>query len=475
MYRIAAVALLFVILQSGNSPNAVASNPASNPYLRPESLPESMPAASRAALIEDLRQRAHSLKSIDPDDENMDDLKPIGEAVKDAKIVLLGELHYEANCYLIKSRIIKYLHKYCGFDVLAFEANMFTGIELGKKIEKGCAVDEISNADTFEGPWHSATDISPLWTYILNTQKQKNPLRFCGMDVKFNCFNHEESQGLAHIREVLDKSGASPLTDEEWKFSHDVFQGRVENEQRKLPAFQRIYSLNKKISDELRARESIIAREIGAREFALLTQLAGNMDPFVKWWYSMGDWNPIGSFGHFTNPRDAAMAENTRWLQRVYYPNSKIIVWAGGAHCGCDSKDWTEDGTPEQLNIWSGLVSLGQGLRNQCGDGVFIIGIGPRRGKIGHDNFITPLRPSDGDSIENLIGEAGLQCAFLNLRALPADHWLRKYSINSNAINPRPIRSLLPATFDGYIYLDEASPANYDRPETPEEPASRKK
>jgi len=64
-----------------------------------------------------------SLKSISPDETDFEDPAAFGKAVGDARIVFLGEqTHGDGATFLVKTRLIKYLHEEKGFDVLAFES-----------------------------------------------------------------------------------------------------------------------------------------------------------------------------------------------------------------------------------------------------------------------------------------------------------------------------------------------------------------
>jgi erythromycin esterase-like protein len=61
------------------------------------------------------------LSSINPDSIDYSDLAPIGRAIGDARVVMLGEQdHGDAPTFLAKARLIKYLHEKKGFNVLAF-------------------------------------------------------------------------------------------------------------------------------------------------------------------------------------------------------------------------------------------------------------------------------------------------------------------------------------------------------------------
>ena len=66
------------------------------------------------------------IAAVEPDSVDFSDLEPIGNAIKDARIVMLGEQdHGDAPTFLAKTRLIKYLHEKKGFNVLAFEGDFF--------------------------------------------------------------------------------------------------------------------------------------------------------------------------------------------------------------------------------------------------------------------------------------------------------------------------------------------------------------
>ena len=70
-----------------------------------------------------VKENLHIVKSIDPLDTDFEDLSAIGDAIGDAKLVLLGEqCHGDGATFAAKSRLIKYLHEKKGFNILAFNA-----------------------------------------------------------------------------------------------------------------------------------------------------------------------------------------------------------------------------------------------------------------------------------------------------------------------------------------------------------------
>lgn len=80
-----------------------------------------------------LRQHALKARSLDPSDEDFADLEPQGEAIGDARFVLLGEAsHGEGATSLAKGRLLRFLHQRKGFDLPAWEAGFYDCANAGR-------------------------------------------------------------------------------------------------------------------------------------------------------------------------------------------------------------------------------------------------------------------------------------------------------------------------------------------------------
>src|SRR5262245_61862370 len=73
-----------------------------------------------------VQQTAVPIQTVQPEATDYSDLEAIGNAIGDAKIVMLGEQdHGDAPTYLAKTRLVKYLHEKKGFNVLAVESDFY--------------------------------------------------------------------------------------------------------------------------------------------------------------------------------------------------------------------------------------------------------------------------------------------------------------------------------------------------------------
>ena len=133
-----------------------------------------------------IRDRENTVKinSINPYTGDFSDLESFGNAIGDARIVMLGEQdHGDAAAFLAKSWLIKYLHEVKGFNVLAFESDFFALNEGWDNLDKNS-----NDIDSF-----IRGNIFPLWTacdgcqelffnYIPATFSTENPLQLSGFD-----------------------------------------------------------------------------------------------------------------------------------------------------------------------------------------------------------------------------------------------------------------------------------------------------
>ena len=135
------------------------------------------PVYSQNLIRRYVNEKSVPVTTIEPDSNNYKDLEPIGNAIGDDRIVMLGEQsHGDAPTFLAKTRLIKYLHEKKGFNVLAFESDFFglnDGWERINKTGPGI-IDFIM--DNVYGVWTLCNTTSDLlYKYLPGSIKTNTP------------------------------------------------------------------------------------------------------------------------------------------------------------------------------------------------------------------------------------------------------------------------------------------------------------
>lgn len=270
-----------------------------------------------------VKQNAVTIKTIEPDSADYTDLEPIGNAIGDAKVVMLGEQdHGDAPTFLAKTRLIKYLHEKKGFNVLAFESDFF-GLNDGwdRLPKQELAIDSFL--------WQN---IFPIWTackscgnlffnYVPATWKTKSPLTITGFDSQQYLY-----YSLRHLGKRLDtvlrsfnlpvtkridyRSKIIPLIDASkvWTLKPPADISRIDSCLQYLQDIKTELKTVTSADDFWRyVTDNMIQQTQAAKLFALTKKQA-------------------------VNARDARMAANLQWLADVKFKNEKIIVWAADYH-----------------------------------------------------------------------------------------------------------------------------------------------
>ncbi|THU34907.1 erythromycin esterase family protein [Niastella caeni] len=261
-----------------------------------------------------VREHAHPITSICPDSTNFADLQVIGDAIGNARIVMLGEQeHGDAATFQAKTRIIKYLHEQKGFDVLAFEGDFF-GMNYGwEQVKK-----EQGNLDSF-----FKKTLFPIWTYcdacsnlfyqyIPATLKTGHPLDISGFD------NQIFSLAAYPALDSVLKRWQLPITNSK-EYATDIF-----------PLISHWYNYTK---DSVQLTKCLnylkeIKKQMEQRKVpdAFWTLVIDSMIANIK------NYMPIKDYWLKMNIRDRQMAINLKWLTEEKFSGKKIIIWAHNYH-----------------------------------------------------------------------------------------------------------------------------------------------
>ncbi len=268
-------------------------------------------------------KNAVTLKTVSPDSTDDADLKPIGGAIGNAKIVMLGEQdHGDAPTFLAKTRLIKYLHEKKGFNVLAFESDFFALNYGWDRTSKNSPVIDSFILKNIFSVWTTCDACnSLLFKYIPATYTTASPLIITGFDsqqyLNFSYYN------MPRILDSTIRAMELPITREP-NYKSEI-----------LPVIDSI----KRWSVFYPKDTAGIEKGIGYLH-VIRDQLAGKVNQNNFWLYAID--NEIGLANEIKETikagrsddkgRDARMAANLEWLMRTKFKDQKVIVWAADIH-----------------------------------------------------------------------------------------------------------------------------------------------
>lgn len=293
-------------------------------------------AATRTALHEDLhrdprvawlRKNTVAIRSMDFEDGDFSDFSSLQKALSAARIVLLGEAdHGDGSDFKLKSRLVKFLHRTMGFDVLAFESGMFGAWMAWRGLQT-----EAHPQDAFQKGimrvWSSSEQMQTLIRYIAESARTDRPLELTGLDSQFT--GSATLQFVPALRDFLNRSRIeSPLADEDSaaaKLLSSVLDGSLAANRTSLPA----EGEERELTEALRRTARQIEVRVVGRDAALWAQMlrsaAAQVPLEIR---NLRDPDDAA----YAEMRDRQMAANLLWLLNTHYRGRKIIVWCHTAH-----------------------------------------------------------------------------------------------------------------------------------------------
>lgn len=400
-----------------------------------------------------LKEHAVPLRTIDPADEDFSDLKPLKETLAEARIVQLGEQsHGDGATFHAKTRLVKFLHREMGFDVLAFESGLYDCDRAWRRIEAGVDADTACAMAIFP-IWTASAEVRPLLDYLGAAARTDRPLELCGFDCQFSGSNSRE-HFVAELNQFLD--GRTPEIDPA--------------ERQALSSFVTSLVDGAAAPDEVRRKEW--ERAVKSVSAALIPDGAdpAKIDPDADFWrqviestwaFAQLTWASQGGRQDRTmaerfNPRDAQMARNLLWLATQRYPDRKTIVWAATMHLA-RSPHMIETGDPDL--DYAGVEPMGHLVSQALGKKVYTIGFTAYDGAAGVAGAEPwTLQPVTEGTFEHLCAQADLKNAFIDFRHVEEDSPLREPLV-ARPLGYQPMTARWPQILDGMIFTRTMYPS----------------
>jgi erythromycin esterase len=354
---------------------------------------------SSAQIKEYVLSEYKSISTISPLYTNYADFAPIGDAIGDARIVMLGEQdHGDATTFEAKTRIVRYLCEQKGFDVLLFESD-FWGLNDGwhKTPRQPDSLQRFLKSNVYP-IWTNCHGCQYLFeTWLPNYASQHPSFEVSGFDPQFVLWWSKR-----HLKLELDSLLKRYFPENVYLRTNQ----NVLNDLTDYVALENDTLLFAKRMEYLDTLELALIGQFGAHDFWV--QSCRNFKVCVLKSHIREE-DPIGS----SNLRDEMMAQNLIWLTQHKYKNRKVIVWAANSHIFKLNNCYEN----KYLNMYQfmGAQFL---LQSELRDSVYVLGFTSARGEGGRlGSKPYTFKPGLKSGFEKWLSKGGVKYAFVDFVA----------------------------------------------------------
>ncbi|MCF6308701.1 MAG: erythromycin esterase family protein [Flavobacteriaceae bacterium] len=398
----------------------------------------------------------------DVTDEDFTGYKQLDSLLQGVEIVMLGEQsHGEGTVYETKIKLIKYLHKNLGFEILAFESGFYDCKKAWDLIEQGEKVD-IALAESVFYLWSTTKEFRPLVKYIEENKNTNNSLQILGFDSQFSG-SISEKYFLDDLSNYLNEVDSLIVETDKWKHlknSLDLlfdfnFHGSVKHKEIKKNNIQ---------LDTVFINNIIKKIELYNNDIASKFWIASLKSAKVH----------LSDLALNTNLRDQQMADNLIRIKEMY-PNKKIICWGATSHFLYNSKSVEMKSPIVRVllgNYYKSHLMMGDYIKEKYKSKVFTIGFTAYQGNYGLTRN-KKIKEPKSNTLEYLLGESEydnflmplLEFDFNNYNSRPLGNYYMKNDI-SNVMDAVIFnRYMKRPRFDSNLFLKIYPDNKYIKPE----------
>lgn len=308
--------------------------------------------------------------------ENFSDLQFLKPILKDKKVVYLGESsHYTKEFSKMKTRIVKFLNKELGFEILALESPM--GEINYFNFYKKSSEDTVLKYGTLS--FFHTEEIKEVFKYA----NASNDLKIFGIDIQLNSLKTLNSYLRSSLKEYVSDNEVEYFIKKDSVF---IFSNQKEKEI---------------LRENLIQSYNIIEGQIKARS---LNSFNEKTDFLIKLIENKKYLTSCYGRNYSSSTRDSLMAENLRWLIKKRFETKKIIVWAHNYHV---LKNYPS-------TYISNSKIMGAILNKEFNSISYTIGLYCNSGRLLVNNSELTVKKPRKNSLEYLINQSGYDYTFFD-------------------------------------------------------------
>ena len=256
--------------------------------------------------------------TVDPDKDDFSDLKPFAEAIGNARIVALGEqTHGAREEYLLKTRLLKFLHQRMGFDVVLLESGFYDIGRLAELAERGEQLDSGAPGNVFFMYAKSAEGRGML-QYLDRQRALGKPLQLAGIDSQ-HTGELSQRELTADLQSYLRKQHPGLAQGSDWTAYARIANGLFAMDRKPPAPLERLQFLRH--ADLLNAT---------------LCQQNDAAFKGATWWCNMARSIQAQATSYWSADhdyqRDNQMGANAIWLADHLFAGKKVVIWAHTVH-----------------------------------------------------------------------------------------------------------------------------------------------